>query len=194
MQWKLLEDIHCRCFFCFLKNNKREDSVLMRAILFTARSMVEVAHCVTYFENSCSFIEAQNGTNIFRPDICQNVNTGRPVNSFLCAPTDFALCSKQYVFTFWITTEYFYWWVSSIRITMRSQLLQVASKVHFFWKLWWNKRSMTSDCHGFEKPTGKCVGCSGVWVWVATCWPSMYLYPWCRLAVTHLIHSGFYQG
>ncbi|PPQ96767.1 hypothetical protein CVT26_006256 [Gymnopilus dilepis] len=49
-------------------------------------------HCVTYFENtSCQFVESEGGTNIFGPGVCQNVNTGGPVDSFLCAPTSLCL-------------------------------------------------------------------------------------------------------
>jgi hypothetical protein len=46
------------------------------------------AHCVTYFENSnCAFVESEGGTDFFGPGVCQNVNTGGPVNSFMCSPT-----------------------------------------------------------------------------------------------------------
>ncbi|KAF8185722.1 hypothetical protein BJ912DRAFT_1040804 [Pholiota molesta] len=49
-------------------------------------------HCVTYFENtSCTFEESEGGTDIVASGTCQNVNTGGPVGSFLCAPTSFCL-------------------------------------------------------------------------------------------------------
>ncbi|KAF8887984.1 hypothetical protein CPB84DRAFT_1786599 [Gymnopilus junonius] len=64
--------------------------------LFGGRHSVKISgsgtHCVTYFENSsCEFFEAQGGTDIVAAGACQNVNTGGPVGSFICAPTEFCL-------------------------------------------------------------------------------------------------------
>ncbi|KAF9552354.1 hypothetical protein CPC08DRAFT_674203 [Agrocybe pediades] len=45
-------------------------------------------HCVTYFENNaCQFQESLGGASILNGNSCANVNTGGPVNSFLCAPS-----------------------------------------------------------------------------------------------------------
>ncbi|KAF8893156.1 hypothetical protein CPB84DRAFT_1783308 [Gymnopilus junonius] len=64
--------------------------------LFGGRHSVKISgsstHCVTYFENSsCEFMEAQGGTDIVAAGAWQNVNTGGPVGSFICAPTEFCL-------------------------------------------------------------------------------------------------------
>ena len=50
-----------------------------------------------------------------------------------------------------------------------------------------------NDCYGFQNPCRLWVGYTGIWVWVGFIWPSLYLYPWCKLVVTRQVGVGFLQ-
>ncbi|KAF9035173.1 hypothetical protein BJ165DRAFT_1355826 [Panaeolus papilionaceus] len=64
---------------------------------FAGRHSVRVCtsggtHCISYFENNaCNFQESLGGTSIVNGNQCSNVNTGGPVNSFICAPNTICL-------------------------------------------------------------------------------------------------------
>ncbi|KAF8185723.1 hypothetical protein BJ912DRAFT_959316 [Pholiota molesta] len=66
--------------------------------LFTGRHSLLInggsTHCVTYFlDNTCNFADGSGGTNLIPSNSCHPVNTGGPVNSFLCAPTTSCLAA-----------------------------------------------------------------------------------------------------